>query len=112
MHPYLQTMRLHRNLCYAVIDGLNTIFNEGEYADKVVQQLLKRDKRWGSRDRGFIAETVYEIVRYKRLYAKIANVKEPFDRDNLWRIFAVLGDFEGNKTTGLEILCLEPQQEK
>ncbi|RNC86963.1 MAG: RsmB/NOP family class I SAM-dependent RNA methyltransferase [Winogradskyella sp.] len=90
-------MRLHRNLCFAVIDGLHLIFNEGEYADKVVQQLLKRDKRWGSRDRGFVAETVYQIVRYKRLYAEIANVKEPFDRDNLWRIFAVWATLKGIK---------------
>ena len=41
-------MRLHRNLVFAVIDGLNQIFNEEAYADKVVQKLLKRDKRWGS----------------------------------------------------------------
>ncbi len=61
-------MRLHRNLCFAVIDGLHKIFNENEYADKVVQQLLRRDKRWGSRDRGFIAETAYEIVRYKNSF--------------------------------------------
>ena len=90
-------MRLHRNLCFAVIDGLHKIFNEQEYADKVIQQLLKRDKRWGSRDRSFIAETTYEIVRYKRLYAEIANVKEPFDRDNLWRIFAVWATLKGIK---------------
>ncbi|RCT55148.1 RsmB/NOP family class I SAM-dependent RNA methyltransferase [Winogradskyella sp. KYW1333] len=90
-------MRLHRNLCFAVIDGLHKIFNENEYADKVVQQLLRRDKRWGSRDRGFIAETEYEIVRYKRLYAEIANVKEPFDRDNLWRMFAVWATLKGIK---------------
>lgn len=90
-------MRLHRNLCFAVIDGLHKIFNEGEYADKVIQQLLKRDKRWGSRDRGFIAETVYEIVRYQRLYAEIANVKAPYDRDNLWRLFAVWATLKGIK---------------
>ena len=82
-------MRLHRNLCLAVIDGLYDIFNSGYYADKVVQNLLKRDKRWGSRDRGFIAETIYEIVRYKRLYAEIAEVKSPFSRADLWRILAV-----------------------
>ena len=88
-------MRLHRNLCFAVIDGLHQIFNENEYADKVVQVLLKRDKRWGSRDRGFIAETVYEIVRYKRLYSEIADVKAPYDRDNLWRLFAVWATLKG-----------------
>lgn len=90
-------MRLHRNLCFATIDGLMQIFNEGEYADKVIQQLLKRDKRWGSRDRAFVAETTYDIVRWKRLYAEIADVKEPFDRDNLWRMFAVWATLKGIK---------------
>ncbi|MFD2727276.1 RsmB/NOP family class I SAM-dependent RNA methyltransferase [Hyunsoonleella rubra] len=90
-------MRLHRNLCFAVIDGLTQIFNENQYADKVIQQLLKRDKRWGARDRGFVAETTYDIVRWKRLYAEIAEVKEPFDRDNLWRMFAVWATLKGIK---------------
>ncbi|MDD7884850.1 RsmB/NOP family class I SAM-dependent RNA methyltransferase [Flavivirga sp. 57AJ16] len=90
-------MRLHRNLCFSVIDGLTLIFNEGKYADKVIQQLLKRDKRWGARDRAFVAETTYDIVRWKRLYAEIAEVKEPFDRDNLWRLFAVWATLKGIK---------------
>jgi hypothetical protein len=29
----------------------------------------------GSSDRKFVAETIYEIVRWKRLYAEIAEVK-------------------------------------
>ena len=82
-------MRLHRNLVYTVIDSLRDIFNENMYADKAVEKALKRDKRWGSRDRKFVAETIYEIVRWKRLYAEIAEVKEPFDRPNLWRLFSV-----------------------
>ena len=82
-------MRLHRNLVYTVIDSIRDIFNEGVYADKAVERALKRDKRWGSRDRKFVAETIYEIVRWKRLYAEIADVKEPFDRNNLWRLFSV-----------------------
>lgn len=90
-------MRLHRNLCFAVIDGLLQIFNEGDYADKVIQQLLKRDKRWGSRDRGFVAETTYDIVRWKRLYAEIANVKVPFSRDDMWRLFSVWATLKGIK---------------
>lgn len=81
-------MRLHRNLVYTTIDSLNAIFNDGEYADKVVARALKKDKRWGSADRKFVAETIYEIVRWKRLYAEIANVKAPFDRDSIWRMFA------------------------
>jgi 16S rRNA (cytosine967-C5)-methyltransferase len=88
-------MKLHRNLVYTTIDSLNAIFNEGEYADKMVAQALKKDKRWGSNDRKFVAETIYEIVRWKRLYAEIAEVKAPFNRDNLWRIFAVWAVLRG-----------------
>ena len=88
-------MRLHKNLVLAVLNGMQQIFNEVKYADKVVAQVLKSDKRWGSRDRGFIAETTYEIVRWKRLYAAIANVQEPLNRQDFWRIFAVWATLRG-----------------
>lgn len=89
MQLKLQGLRLHRNLVFTVIDSLNAIFNEEVYADKAVEAALKRDKRWGSRDRKFVAETIYDIVRWKRLYAEIAEVKQPFSRPNLWRMFSV-----------------------
>ena len=90
-------MRLHRNLVFATIDSLHIIFNEKKQADKVLKNTLKRDKRWGSRDRSFIAETTYDIVRWKRLYAEIAEVKEPFDRENLFRLFVVWATLRGIK---------------
>lgn len=88
-------MRLHRNLVFATIDALSSIFNDGEYADKVIEKTLKRDKRWGSRDRSFIAETTYDIVRWKRLYSEIADVKAPYSRENLFRLFAVWATLRG-----------------
>src|SRR5690606_1437281 len=90
-------MKLHRNLVFATINSLDQIFNEGKQADKVLKNTLKLDKRWGSRDRSFIAETTYDIVRWKRLYAEIAEVKEPFDRSNLLRMFAVWATLKGIK---------------
>lgn len=91
------TMRLHRNLVFATIDSLHDIFNNKKQADKVLKNTLKRDKRWGSRDRSFIAETTYDIVRWKRLYAEIAEVKEPFNRENLFRLFVVWATLRGIK---------------
>src|SRR6056297_1300685 len=88
-------MRLHSNLVFAVIDTLHLIFNEGKYADKEISNTLKRDKRWGSRDRGFIAETTYDIVRWKRLYSEIANVNAPYSRPNLFRLFTVWATLKG-----------------
>lgn len=90
-------MRLHRNLVFATIDSLHLIFNENKQADKVLRNTLKRDKRWGARDRSFIAETTYDIVRWRRLYAEIADVKMPYSRPNLFRLFTVWATLNGIK---------------
>lgn len=90
-------MKLHRNLVFATIDSLDLIFNENKQADKVLRNTLKRDKRWGARDRAFIAETTYDIVRWRRLYAKIAEVKMPYSRPNLFRLFTVWATLNGIK---------------
>ncbi|MGO3707653.1 MAG: RsmB/NOP family class I SAM-dependent RNA methyltransferase [Mesonia hippocampi] len=90
-------MILHRNLVFAVVDTLHLIFNEERYADKEISLTLKRDKRWGARDRNFIAETTYEIVRWKRLYTSIAEVKAPFSREELFKVFAVWATLKGIK---------------
>lgn len=88
-------MRLHRNLVFAVVDTLHAIFNEGAYADKEISRTLKRDARWGARDRGFIAETTYDIVRWKRLYSEIADINEHYSRANLFRLFTVWATLKG-----------------
>ena len=88
-------MRLHRNLVMAVIQALDQIYNEDLYADKVVQKTLKSDKRWGSRDRKFVAETIYDMVRWKRLYDEIAGTKGHYSKENLWKNFAVWAILKG-----------------
>jgi 16S rRNA (cytosine967-C5)-methyltransferase len=90
-------MRLHRNLVFTVIDSLNLIFNEDTYAHKAVESALKKDARWGARDRKFVAETIYEIVRWKRLYNEIAETKDHYTRENLWKIFTVWAVLRGIK---------------
>ncbi|MFM8346677.1 MAG: RsmB/NOP family class I SAM-dependent RNA methyltransferase [Bacteroidota bacterium] len=41
---------------------------ENRHADKVIEKLLRTDPRWGARDRKFIAETIYDIIRWLRKY--------------------------------------------
>lgn len=103
-------MRLHRNLTDAVIEGLGFIFNDHKYADKVVEKLLKKDKRWGARDRAFIAETTYDIVRWKRLYAEIAEVKGGYTTQNLRRMFAVWAVLKGISLPDWSYFKDTPQQ--
>lgn len=88
-------MKLHRNLVDAVTEGLLQIFNQQIYADKAVEQILKKDKRWGARDRAFIAETIYDIVRWKRLYQEISETSSPFTTEKLHRMFTVWAVLRG-----------------
>ena len=59
-------MKIHRSLVQAVVETLQQIFVGGIYADKAVELVLKQNSKWGSRDRRFIAETTYEMVRWWR----------------------------------------------
>jgi 16S rRNA (cytosine967-C5)-methyltransferase len=55
-------MKLHNNTIRGVHTALQAIFEEGQYADKVIERTLKSNPKWGARDRYFIAETTYEIA--------------------------------------------------
>lgn len=60
-------MKLFPNTVNGVVRALEEIFDQHHFADKVIERVLKSNPKWGARDRAFIAESVYEIVRWKRL---------------------------------------------
>lgn len=76
-------VKLHRNLVAAVCEILNAVWQEHAYADKTLEKILKSNPRWGARDRAFIAETTYEIIRNYRLLAFLAG-----NTSNPWEILA------------------------
>ena len=57
----------YRNLYIGIIETLQAVFEQGEYTDKALEKIFKKNRLWGSRDRGFVAEMVYDMVRWKRL---------------------------------------------
>lgn len=65
-------MSLHRHLIEQTEIAIATIFVEHRPADKVIERTLKAHPKWGSRDRRFVAESVYEIVRNARLLWNLA----------------------------------------
>lgn len=68
--------KLHRQLVEAVLSNLIHIFNEDKKADQVVMQSLKSNSKWGSRDRNFIAENTYDIIRWWRLIKFCVEINE------------------------------------
>ena len=83
--------KLYRNLCEAVIETLNSIFNEKKHADKAIEKMLKKDVRWGARDRRFIAETTYNVVRWYRLLSYLSNAPDDF-----WKLMGTWFLLNGN----------------
>jgi 16S rRNA (cytosine967-C5)-methyltransferase len=77
-------MKLYKNLVNSIAETLSDIFTKNKYADKSLEKLFKQNSKWGSRDRRFVAEAVYDIVRNYRLYAELAQSPK-----NFWFITAV-----------------------
>ncbi len=58
---------IHRNLLIGIHDALQeTFFQERKYADKVIERLLKANRKWGSLDRQTVSEIFYNIIRWKK----------------------------------------------
>jgi len=83
-------MKVHRVLVEAVINALEQIFIESKYADKVIERIFKANPKWGSRDRAYIAENVYEMVRWWRLINFLGDNNESnINKGSLWHLFGV-----------------------
>jgi 16S rRNA (cytosine967-C5)-methyltransferase len=68
----------HRILLQTIVDALVIIFKENKYADKVIEKTLKEHPKFGGRDRRFIAESTYGVVRHYRLLAHLAGTEDGF----------------------------------
>nr|WP_295928587.1 RsmB/NOP family class I SAM-dependent RNA methyltransferase [uncultured Dyadobacter sp.] len=79
-------MKLYKGLVTATVEALQDIFVRNRQADRVVEQLLKSNKKWGARDRAFIAENTYEMVRWWRLVKYAAEVGKVSAESDFWRI--------------------------
>jgi 16S rRNA (cytosine967-C5)-methyltransferase len=64
-------MRFPINILENIELTLFKIFVDNKQADDMVKKLLSSNPKWGSRDRKFIAKTIYDIVRYKRFYESL-----------------------------------------
>lgn len=77
-------MKLYKNLVNAVAQTVQEIVLKKRHADKAIEFVFRKNPQWGSRDRRFVAEGIYDIVRNFRLYATLAE-----SENNFWFITAV-----------------------
>lgn len=88
-HLEIEILKLYKGLVAATVEALQDIFVKNRQADRVVEQMLKSNKKWGARDRAFIAENVYETVRWWRLVKFAAQVEKAAESEDFWRLAGV-----------------------
>lgn len=82
-------MKLFPNLVKGITQSLRNIFEKRYHADKVIEYLFNDNPKWGSRDRAFVAESVFDMVRqWRRLWA-ILEKDVAFDEATLTELFGV-----------------------
>lgn len=72
-----------------IAQALEHVFFEEQYTDKVLQNLFKQNPKCGSKDRSFIAETVYDMVRWWRLLIGLNKRKAPKNRQDMYTLIGI-----------------------
>lgn len=58
--------KIYKNLIDAVVKITTSTILENRHADGVINYVLKTNPKWGARDRKFIGESSYDIIRHLR----------------------------------------------
>lgn len=114
--------RLYPNLIQGMIEALQLSFSGRNHAAQVLATTLKKNKKWGARDRAFIAENFYRIVRWYRLFYEVLG-HQPQSNQDWWHLFGIskiLDDvvlppwteFEGLEATVIQQKAIELQQNR
>jgi 16S rRNA (cytosine967-C5)-methyltransferase len=94
-------MRMHRILAEAAAEVIRAVFDGRRVLDRVLAEAFERHPKWGKRDRSFVAETAFEVVRWRRALEFVADGAEAeslcaaqwrrmgFDLPDWWRFHGV-----------------------
>lgn len=69
-------MKMHRILAEAAAAIAKSVFKDHKVLDHAVSAAFEENPKWGRRDRSFIAETVFEVVRWRRALSFVADSEE------------------------------------
>jgi 16S rRNA (cytosine967-C5)-methyltransferase len=69
-------MKMHRLLAEAAAGIVKSVFKEHKVLDHALAAAFEQNPRWGKRDRGFIAGTVFEVARWRRALGFLADSEE------------------------------------
>jgi 16S rRNA (cytosine967-C5)-methyltransferase len=89
---YLKHHTFHIKAIFAV---LKDVFQNGVFADKAIEKVMRANKKWDVRERSFVSDVSYDIIRNWRLLNTAAGVEGKLTEKNLWMIFGTYLVFDG-----------------
>ena len=69
-------MKMHRILAEAASTIAKAVFREHKVLDHELATAFEENPKWGKRDRSFIAETVFEVARWRRALSFLVESEE------------------------------------
>jgi 16S rRNA (cytosine967-C5)-methyltransferase len=79
----------------AIFTALKDIFENNEYADKALEKVMRANKYWDVRERSFVSEVTYDMVRFWRLLVTSSGTEGKLTDKNLWLVFGTYLVFDG-----------------
>lgn len=79
----------------AIFTALKDVFENNEYADKAIEKVMRANKRWDVRERSFVSDVTYDIIRNWRLLFTASGAAEKLSDKNLWLVFGTYLIFDG-----------------
>lgn len=88
-------LKHHSNHIKAIFLVLKDIFEKEEYADKAIEKIMRANKYWDVRERSFVSDVTYDIVRNWRLLVVASGSEGKLTEKTLWNIFGTYLIFDG-----------------
>jgi 16S rRNA (cytosine967-C5)-methyltransferase len=76
IHQRCGFMKMHRILAEAASTIAKSVFREHRVLDHELATAFEENPKWGKRDRSFIAETVFEVARWRRALSFLVESEE------------------------------------
>jgi 16S rRNA (cytosine967-C5)-methyltransferase len=79
----------------AIFSALKDVFENGVFADKAIEKVMRANKKWDVKERSFVSDVVYDMIRNWRLLSSAAATEGKLSEKSLWMIFGAYLIFDG-----------------
>lgn len=82
--------RQRRPLIDAVYDAFEATLVKDVPADRALRFVMKKNRYWNDRERAWVSDTLYDLVRRWRLLATVTGTGEQIDKNAFWLLLGAL----------------------